>query len=163
MADNGELTGDLLAWAAARGARWPHLFASLIARYLESNHLTELELCARLGCDLDTLNRLRLCGRPDPDASAFALDINRVAGKLYLDANALAAIVREVDASETFRGAYGASPFSSTSGMLQAARDYDYDNDLASWVSDQQAEYTAGPEEPSADAREEGAEESDQG
>lgn len=118
------LNGDLLALAAARAADWPHLFAGIIARYLTLNNLTEQELCARLRCDRDTLNHLRLSGRPDPDPPAFALDIQRVAGKLGLSASTLASIVREVDAAEAFSSAaQSISPFSSTPAMLQAARD----------------------------------------
>ncbi len=138
--DNQELDSKLLAWSAARAARWPHLFSSLIDRYLELNNLSEESLCARLHCDLDSLNHLRLCGRPDPEMSAFALDVQRVADKLGLNAGTLASIVREVDAAKAFSragrnrsvGSWPAansgsrqvvSPFSSTPGMLKAARD----------------------------------------
>src|SRR5215217_3600768 len=118
MADNAgdrELDGKVLAWAAARAADWPHLFSGLIDRYLDMNDLTEEELCARLRCDLDTLNHLRLCGRPDPDPAAFALDVQRVAEKLNLDPGMLASMVREVDAASAFKKARrAASPFSST-------------------------------------------------
>ena len=98
MDQNRELDGDLLAWAAARAGEWPHLFASIISQYLEIEGIGEEDLCYRLGCDLDTLNRLRLCGRPDHDPSAFTLDVQRVADKFHIDAGVLAAIVREVDA-----------------------------------------------------------------
>ena len=125
-ADNHGLESNLLAWSATRAANWPHLFASVIDRYLELNELTEDELSAYLHCDHNTLNHLRLCGRPDPDPSAFALDIQRVADKLGLDAGTLASIVREVDAAEAFgRAGSEVSPFSSTPGMLKAARDHD--------------------------------------
>ena len=42
-ADNQEFDSNLLAWAAARAANWPHLFSRLIDRYLELNDLTEDE------------------------------------------------------------------------------------------------------------------------
>src|ERR1043165_8695470 len=76
----------LLALAAARASHWPHLFARVITHYLEINRLNEEELCSQLGCNLDTLNHLRLCGRPDNDPRSFSLDIQRVAEKLGLDA-----------------------------------------------------------------------------
>lgn len=127
MADNDNSQGfssDLLAWAAARASGWPHLFSGLIDRYLELNGLSEEELCERLHCDRDTLNHLRLCGRPDPDPAEFTVDIQRVADKLNLDAGRLASIVREVDAAGAFvKAGSEVSPFSSTPAMLQAARD----------------------------------------
>lgn len=157
--DNQSLDGNLLAWSAARAARWPHLFSGLIDRYLELNNLSEADLCSLLRCDSATLNHLRLCGRPDPDPSAFALDLQRVADRFRLNAGTLASIVREVDAAEAFSKAgrnpsAGSlaqaihvlppegpgtqdvpasteakgriiSPFSSTPGMLKAARDRD--------------------------------------
>ena len=127
-----ELTSGLLAQAAAHAAKWSHLLANVVERYLQLNGLTEDALCVHLRCDLDSLNHLRLCGRPDPDPVAFALDIKRLADKFGLDAGALASMVREVDAAETF-GALNAfgkagqknNPFSSMSAMLQAARDHE--------------------------------------
>jgi len=133
-ADNQVLNGNLLAWSAARAARWPHLYSGLIERYLELNDLSEDDLCALLKCDRATLNHLRLCGRPDPDPAEFAIDIRRVADKLSLDAGMLASIVREVDTADAFSRAQRNTslrkgpanpPFSSTAGMLKAARDHE--------------------------------------
>jgi hypothetical protein len=135
-ADSQGLDSDLLAWSAARAARWPHLFSNVLDRYLDLNDLDEEDLCSLLHCDRATLNHLRLCGRPDPDPSEFAIDIQRVAGKLGLDAGMLASIVREVDAAEAFSQAgrnasiptgqgQAMLPFSSTRGMLKAARDHE--------------------------------------
>lgn len=134
--DNQGLDNNLLSWSAARAARWPHLFSGLIERYLELNNLSEAALYSLLRCDSATLNHLRLCGRPDPDPSEFAIDIQRVADKLVLDAGTLASIVREVDVAEAFsqarrnpsmrtRQGQATPPFSSTPGMLKAARDRD--------------------------------------
>ena len=97
-----ELTSGLLAQAAAHAAKWSHLLANVVERYLQLNHLTEDELCLLLRCDLDSVNHLRLCGRPDADPMAFSIDIKRLADKFDLDAGALASMVREVDAVETF-------------------------------------------------------------
>jgi hypothetical protein len=133
-ADSQGLDSDLLAWSAARAARWPHLFSNVLDRYLALNDLGEADLCALLQCDRTTLNHLRLCGRPDPDPSEFVIDIQRVADKLGLDSGTLASIVREVDAAEAFsqarrnpsiRKGEAISPFSSTPGMLKAARDHE--------------------------------------
>ncbi len=128
-ASNRQPDSDLLALAATRAARWPHLFARVITRYLEFNKLNEQELCSRLDCDLDTLNHLRLCGRPDKDPGSFSLDIQRVAEKLGLDMHFLASMVREVDAVDAFQASKRDrknAPFSSmSSGMLRAARDHE--------------------------------------
>lgn len=130
MADNKGLDKTLLARAASRAAAWPHLFAWVLARYQQINDLTNEDVCDMLACDRDTLNHLRLCGRPDPDPAEFAIDVQRVADKLGVDAALLASIVREVDAHTAFTTADGgtaASPFSSTPGMLKAARDREED------------------------------------
>ena len=189
-ADNRGFENDLLAWSAARATRWPHLFSSVIERYLELNNLSEDALSARLNCDLNTLNHLRLSGRPDSEPSAFALDIQRVADKLSLDAGMLASIVREVDAAEAFgraaqnpsqslpssrakgsepalREAKGQviSPFSATSGMLKAARDRDVGaggTGDGSQESDAEAE-TDGDNEPEALEDERPAQRDDKG
>lgn len=133
MSREEEFSGRLLALAARRAADWPHMFAGIIASYLELNGLTEEELCSQLGCDGPTLDLLRLCSRPDPEPYAFSVDIERIAKKFGLDASSLAAIVREVDATDAFRASSqaqedGQTPFLSTSGgMLKAARDRDHD------------------------------------
>jgi hypothetical protein len=122
----GGLNSDLLARAAARAARWPHLFAGIIESYQQVHGLSDEQVCAMLACDRDTLNHLRLCARPDPDPAAFAIDIERIAYRFGLDAGKLVAMVREVDALLVFeRLAEAASPFdlSGTVEMLRAARD----------------------------------------
>lgn len=180
-ADNQGFDNDLLAWSAARATNWPHLFSNLIERYLELNNLSEDALCARLNCDLNTLNHLRLCGRPDPEPSAFALDIQRVADKLGVNAGTLASIVREVDIAEAFSRAsqnpsrslsssrakgseQNISPFSSTSGMLKAARDRDVGSGIGAQGSDAVAEAeTDGDTEPEAPEDERPAQKDDKG
>jgi hypothetical protein len=102
------------------------MFAWVLACYQEINKLTDAAVCAQLACDVDTLNQLRLCGRPNPDPAEFAIDVQRVAERVGLDAGRLAEIVREVDAHTAFTGANRgmvAPPFLSTPGMLKAARD----------------------------------------
>ncbi|HKP52999.1 MAG TPA: hypothetical protein VJ183_10135 [Chloroflexia bacterium] len=113
---------DLLARAASRAAGHKHLFASILARYSALKGLDDESLRAHLKCDAATLNRLRLCGRPDPDAPAFAIDIQRIAERLDLDAIILAQLVREVDIA----GAFNTNSQTAThGGVLQAARDHD--------------------------------------
>jgi hypothetical protein len=49
---------------AARCASEPSFLASALARYQRERNLTDEQLAADLGCDRDTLTRLRLCGLP---------------------------------------------------------------------------------------------------
>jgi hypothetical protein len=154
-ANSQGLDSDLLAWSAVRAARWPHLFSNVLDRYLDLNDLSNADLCSLLHCDPTTLNHLRLCGRPDPDPSEFAIDIQRVADKLGLDAGTLASIVREVDAAEAFsqagrspsiRTGHGQAipPFSSTPGMLKAARDHEEPQGVEDQTEDQNESPTDG-------------------
>lgn len=141
---NEPLSDDLQALAASRAARYDHLFAKALAQYLTLNRLDERGLLAMLRCSPSTLNRLRLCGRPEPQAPGFALDIGRVAEKLGLEAGMLAAIVREVDAAEAVKALATRRkmpPFSSTSsGMLRAARDHEPDPETAAQEQAQEQE-----------------------
>ncbi|HEX9990569.1 MAG TPA: hypothetical protein VGE45_19090 [Chloroflexia bacterium] len=126
MAENSPSGDELLSLAASRAANRPHLFASILARYAGLNNLDDAGLRAEIGCDARTLDRLRLCLRPDADPGAFTLDVQRIAESLGLNAAVLAQIVREVDATDAFVRAPGQAPFSSTpAGMLKAARDHD--------------------------------------
>ncbi|MEO8287942.1 MAG: hypothetical protein ABI670_16055 [Chloroflexota bacterium] len=126
MDSERRMQSEKLARAAQQAASKEHLFASQLARYAKANSLSDPALCARLHCDQDTLNRLRLCGRPDPDPSAFALDVRRIADRFGLDPSMLAGIVREVDILAVFQDLRVNPPFSSTpGGMLKAARDHD--------------------------------------
>ena len=113
---------DLLDQAARRAAGHEHLFAAILARYSALNGLDDEGLRAHLHCDAATLTRLRLCGRPDSEAPAFALDILRIAERLGLDALTLAQLVREVDAADAFTRN---RQISTHGGALQAARDHD--------------------------------------
>jgi hypothetical protein len=113
---------DLLDQAARRAAGHGHLFAAILARYSALNGLDDEGLRAHLNCDAATLRRLRLCGRPDPDAPAFALDIQRIAERLGLDALTLAQLVREVDAADALTRN---RQISTHGGALQAARDHE--------------------------------------
>jgi hypothetical protein len=129
MAEDPQYRRDLLAEAAERAAERPEFFANVLARYAEIHAFTKQDLCAQLGCDLDTLIRLSLCATPDREPYAFQIDVRRVAEKLGLEPSVLATIVREVDAVEAFARSRERrqAPFSSTSGtgMLKAARDHD--------------------------------------
>ncbi len=122
MNDDPYNEDDLLDQAARRAAGHEHLFAAILARYSAINGLDEEGLRAYLKCDAATLTRLRLCGRPDPEAPAFALDIQRIAERLGLDAHTLAQLVREVDAADAFTTN---RQMSTHGGALHAARDRD--------------------------------------
>jgi len=126
MNDDPYNKDDLLDQAARHAASHEHLFAAILARYSALNGLDEEGLRAHLHCDAATLTRLRLCGRPEPEAPAFALDIQRIAEKLDLDAHTLAQLVREVDAADAFTTN---RQISTHGDALQAARDREDESD----------------------------------
>ncbi len=72
----------------------PFFLAAPLARYAESQQLDDDALTVRIGCDRDTLRRLRLCRNPEPMAPDFWHDVQRIAARFHLDADRLAEIVR---------------------------------------------------------------------
>jgi hypothetical protein len=96
----------------------PLFLASALADYARSEHLSESELAAALGCTTDTLARLRLCLRPRADQ--FEDDIDEIAERFQIDDVVLAEAVRHSDALQSIqpRPAHDAR-----AGLLKAARD----------------------------------------
>lgn len=62
---------------ATRVATDAAFLASALANYQRQHHLSDAELAGRLGCDRDTLTRLRLCGLPR--VNHFADDCREIA------------------------------------------------------------------------------------
>jgi hypothetical protein len=58
-----------------------------LAEYQRTNNLDDTALATRLGCTLDDLTHLRLCGRPRSDH--FSEDVARIARHVHADADAL--------------------------------------------------------------------------
>ncbi len=94
----------------------PVFLAAVFARYRAVEGLDDAEFACRLGVAVDRLDELAICRRPRPDR--FRQDVSAIAARFGADPGALAAVVRQVDALETF----AATP---VPGLLAAARDAD--------------------------------------
>jgi hypothetical protein len=95
----------------------PFFLASPLACFAQSEGLDEPALAARLGCDVAVLTALRLCRSPDPRPPGFWKDVQAIAGRLGLQADALAEAVRLGQNLQQMRCAAGVP------GSLLAARD----------------------------------------
>jgi hypothetical protein len=92
--------------------------AAALAGYARSEHMSDTDLAASLGCPVETLAALRLCLRPRADH--FGDDIDEIAARFQLDDVVLAEAVRRADALESMR--QPTLPDAGT-GLLRAARD----------------------------------------
>lgn len=110
---------DLVANAAARAARRPFYFASAVAAFQELRDLDDGGLLQFLNCSMETLNRLRLCRRPDAESSEFQSDVRRIADAFAIDPMSLLSLLRETASVDAMRG----SQADASTGFLMAARD----------------------------------------
>lgn len=110
---------DLVANAAARAAHRPFYLASAIATFQELRDLDDWELLQFLNCSMETLNRLRLCRRPDADSPEFQSDVRRIADAFTIDPTSLLSLLRETASVDAMRG----SQADASTGFLMAARD----------------------------------------
>ncbi len=115
---------DLLFRAAERGANHSFFLAATLRAYADLEALDDDGLAARLGCHRGDLPALALCRRPET-GDAFAMDVQRIAGRFGVDAARLAEIVRLVDALGAL--GKGAAERSSEARLLAAARDREED------------------------------------
>lgn len=110
---------DFVANAAVRAAHRPFYLASAIATFQEVRDLDDGQLLQYLSCSMETLNRLRLCRRPDADSPEFQSDVRRIADTFAIDPTSLLSLLRETASVDAMRGS---QPEAST-GFLMAARD----------------------------------------
>lgn len=109
----------LLGLAANRAARRDFYLASALDAYKSIHGLDDASLARELGCDLDSLDRLRLCRRPSVESAGFRTDVQAIADRFSVDALALAQLLRELSSVEVMRGAETGQG----SAILMAARD----------------------------------------
>src|SRR4051794_36689307 len=88
---------------ARRLERDRFFLASAVAEYTRSERLGERELAVMLGCPAEALDQLRLCRRPDGEASRFRRDIEWIASRYGVSPEVLAQIVRRADAIEALK------------------------------------------------------------
>lgn len=109
--------------AARRASQQPFFLASVFQSYQTFNHISDTALAELLGCKEYDLPRLALCRRPAAHTATFAGDVDHLAMRFQINAEQLAAIIRQIDALEAIRGHL--SVREQPSGMLRAARDRD--------------------------------------
>lgn len=112
-------TAAALRIAASKAAQDPQFLGYVLKLYCHHEGLNEDLLAERLGTEVMFLPRLYLCKRPPTTAVDFAARVGRIADYALIDAAALAAIIRQVDALQSL------SDISDSHGLLAAARDAD--------------------------------------
>lgn len=113
----------VLLWAARRAERRTSFLASTLAAYRSMHDVEEEQLARFLACPVKSLPTLALCKRPDPNASDFRKDVERIASFVGADGVQLGKLLREVETVEALRGAAESSGQTGDAGMLAAARD----------------------------------------
>jgi len=94
---------DILRWAAKRAADEDFLLGYDLREYRELHGATEDDVASVLDCSSDALICLSLCRRPDLSAHSFRADVEQIAAHCRVNAQKLAALLREVDSLRTFR------------------------------------------------------------
>jgi hypothetical protein len=97
----------------------PFFLACSLKLYQKSEGLSEDMLAAGLKCSIEALLSVRLCRAPVGEDKSFQDDIERIAGRFSVDADALAEAVRRGQALFHMTSGRNAS------GTLLAARDDD--------------------------------------
>jgi hypothetical protein len=107
---------------ARRVMRDAFFLAAPLARYAESQQMSDDALANYLGCGLDSLTHLRLCRNPDPGPPHFWRDIEKIASRFHVDPDTLAEIVRLGQALFHSHHSSGEG-VAKSAGYLMAARD----------------------------------------
>lgn len=106
--------------ASRRSSEHPSTLGAVLDEYCRTEGVDREQLAAILGCSLNSLDWLSLCGRPDPER--FAEDVTRIAERFQIEPPRLARVVRRVDVVAILRRATHAEH---EVPMLLAARDRD--------------------------------------
>ena len=110
-----------LAHLAERVTEAPDFLACALAEYARSERLDDAALAARLGCSVETLTHLRLCRMPRAQAPLFWQDVEKIAARFSVNAEALAEGVRRGQALIILRNVEVGR--TQEAGFLLAARD----------------------------------------
>jgi hypothetical protein len=114
-----------LVRAAQRAINSPFFLANTLQVYQRIHHLDNETLAALLECQVDDLPRLALCRRPVTEQQEFTRDIALLAHRFHLQADQLAAIIRQVDTLHTWQQHMPFHQQTTSPGLLAAARDRD--------------------------------------
>jgi hypothetical protein len=109
---------NLLDSLVGRVAEDPFFLAAALGLYAQSEALDDAGLCRFLACPVEALPLVRLCRLPAVEMPAFQQDVDRIAQRFGLHADALAEAVRRGQALLRLRQG---GP--SRSGTLLAARE----------------------------------------
>jgi hypothetical protein len=112
-----------LVRAAQRAVSNPFFLASTLKEYQRAHHLDNEALATLLECHVDDLPRLALCRRPVEAQQTFVHDIDHLAQRFHLQADQLAAIIRQVDTLTLWQQQMPFHQQATSPGMLTAARD----------------------------------------
>ncbi|MBY0528470.1 MAG: hypothetical protein K2R98_34080 [Gemmataceae bacterium] len=93
--------------------------AAALECFAASENCDDGAVAARLGCPVETLTHLRLCRMPRPKQPFFWQDVQTIASRFSLDAEALAEVVRHGQSILQLRSVDAESP----RGKFMAARD----------------------------------------
>lgn len=110
---------ELRALAAHRAGEHEFYLASALIEYQRLRKMDEASLTQHLGCDLQTLDRLRLCRRPGEQSATFRTDVQAIAQRFGISAITLAQMLREIASLQAIRSADEAK----SPSVLMAARD----------------------------------------
>ena len=105
---------------ARRVAADPTFLAHPLAEYARSEGLDDAGLAAALGCRVEDLTPIRLCGVPRIDPTDFRADVAAVAARFGFPPGKFAAVLRMARGLTKFRSATRAT---AEPGYLIAARD----------------------------------------
>jgi transcriptional regulator with XRE-family HTH domain len=113
----------LLRHAAQRALQHPFFLAADLEDFRQQRGMQEADLARFLQCTHQTLPRLALCRRPNPESPAFYSDIQRIASALGVDPTSLVRLIREVTALRALQESGPAASTETGRGLLLAARD----------------------------------------
>lgn len=115
---------NIIQWAAKRAADQPQLLGHELKEYRMLNDATEGDLATTLECSRDALVSLALCRRPDPTGPSFRAEVEQIALHCGVNAQKLAALLREVDSLRAIRQVSIPPQLAAGQpGLLAAARD----------------------------------------
>ena len=99
---------SLLIRAAERASSNPMFMGSILRAY-RNGDFDLAEIAANLGVDKLSVVSLALCQRPRTSSAHFAKDVRALAATSGISSEAIATLVRRVDAISAIRSAEGAS------------------------------------------------------
>jgi transcriptional regulator with XRE-family HTH domain len=111
---------------ARQASMRPFFLGYAFERIATQQGYSEKDIASSLGCDIQTLIRLRLCRAPDVSAPTFIDDVQQIAERYSIDWATLLSLVKEALIIDVM----SKNETDDDSGWLMAARDRDDDDAL---------------------------------